>query len=449
MRDTSSIPGIETIMEHLGGSVFCCENDAELTIVHAQSFFYKILGYGVGEIKALYSREIWKDSGVSRCDLQEKLDQSGFLQARLRLKQKDGKPVWLGCMMKRIFGTGNPELICGIFFDLTGRLDAAAPGEEEKTGAAAGPAAREQRYRLLMEESADPIFDYDFVKREVYCSPSFLRKLSFNVQGGGYLRQLRETDFIFEADRKRALRDVAETLKGGGKKHREYRLKTTEGVYHWFRVRNSILFRQDGRPERVSLFFTDIDKQKKETLQLKERAERDLLTGLYNHVTTSSLIDQAIFSSRSDAVHVLFLLDIDNFKTINDHMGHLIGDIAVEELGIRLKEQFREDDIVGRTGGDEFVVFLQNIPSEQVLFQKARILNELFRTTRIGDKSDYQITCSVGIAVYPRDGRDFHELFQKADAAMYAAKRSGKDHFCVYDAVMNGENGMPPGMLRS
>lgn len=441
MQEIGSTLATEKIIESLGGSTFCCEEDEELTILHAQSFFYQILGYEAGEIKRFASEEIWEGSGVSFKTLRSELAQNGFFRSEIRLKHKDGRPVWVNCLMRRALGEDGSKLVCGVLFDLTGCTLKSAGG---KGSTEARLIASEKRYRMLMEESADPIFDYDLLNREVYCSPSFTRKLNFRVQGGEYRKQIRESDFVFEEDRPRAVQDAEEALRGKGKKHSEYRLKTTSGRYCWYRVRNSILFLPDGRPARVSLYFTDIDKQKKETMMLKERAERDLLTGLYNHVTTSILIDEAISQSRPGVTHALLLLDIDNFKNINDRLGHLVGDETVEELGVRLKEQFREKDIVGRTGGDEFVVFLQNISSEKILYQKARMLNELFRSAR-GDRKDSSIiTCSVGISIYPRDGGDFHELFQKADLAMYTAKRNGKDHFCIYDQTMEN-NGTASG----
>lgn len=150
------------------------------------------------------------------------------------------------------------------------------------------------------------------------------------------------------------------------------------------------------------------------------------LTGLYNHVTTTVLIDKAIAESKSDSRHALFVIDIDNFKTINDQLGHLLGDEVIEEIGAKLKEQFREDDIVGRIGGDEFVVFLQNIPSNKVVSLKSRVLNELFRNLQARGNVECKISCSVGVSSYPADGKNYHELFRKADIAMYAAKKAEK-----------------------
>lgn len=440
MQVVDPIPKTEKIMKSLGGSAFCCKEDEALTILYANGFFYQILGYKPGELTSFYSEAVWKNSGFTRGALTQELNRIGYFRTGIRLQKKDGRPVWVNCLMQRAQGSDGAQMLCGVMFDLTGRrmesLISPDKGSVENR-----LRESEQRYRMLIEESTDPIFDYDLRNSEIYCSPSFYNKLDLRVAVGGYLRQLRSTDFVLEEDRQRAIEDAELALRGGGKKHGEYRLKTKDGIYRWFRVRNTILFQPDGRPARIILFFTDIDQSKKETLLLKERAERDLLTGLYNHVTTTGLIDEALSKSGSGAVHALFLVDIDNFKKINDQMGHLMGDEAVEELGFRLGQHFREEDIVGRIGGDEFVVFLQNIPSEKILYQKARILNELFRSTQTSGEKTFTITCSVGVSLFPRDGRNFHELFQKADAAMYAAKRSGKDHFCIYSGEMENFGG--------
>jgi FOG: GGDEF domain len=115
---------------------------------------------------------------------------------------------------------------------------------------------------------------------------------------------------------------------------------------------------------------------------------------------------------------------------VNDRLGHLRGDELIVEMASHIRGLFREEDIVGRIGGDEFVVFLRNIASVDLIVKKAESIGAAFRESR--DGSACGVSGSIGISFYPYDGSSYEELFRKADAAMYAAKNGGKDSFRVY-----------------
>lgn len=438
---TASQLNLERIIDHLDGSILCCKNDAVLSIVYASAYFYKTLGYENGEVTSLLGDNpesiLRNDPPVDCQKLGAELRRNGFAERELKLIRKDGHHIWACCRIRLLTDKDGEEYLCGLLFDVTQKhrfrkkereqIEAIKKAESELE-------ASEQRYRLIMEQAADPIFDYDLKTRQIYCSPSFQARFDFHIYDESHLYKLRESDFLFEEDRERAFHDLAEALKEDKSSPRigEYRLKNLNGRYGWYRLRSTVIHDGHGAPVRIIIFFTDIDKQKKETMLLRERAERDLLTGLYNHVTTTSRIDKVLAESKNGSRHALFVIDIDNFKNVNDQLGHLLGDEVIEEIASKLKDQFREDDIIGRIGGDEFVVFLQNIPSDKILRMKSRILNELFRGTQTDGAMTCKVSCSVGVSVYPTDGSNYHELFRKADIAMYAAKNRGKDICCIY-----------------
>lgn len=178
----------------------------------------------------------------------------------------------------------------------------------------------------------------------------------------------------------------------------------------------------------------DIDVEKKQQLELQYKAERDLLTGLYNKSTTEILISRQLTAAKGNAVSgVLFIIDIDNFKTINDRLGHLYGDAVLSELSESLREIFRDFDIVGRIGGDEFLVFAEGLQKESAMVKKANSICTAFLQTYANEKNEgYTVSSSVGIAVFPRDGDNFETLFRCADAALYTSKAQGKNRFSFY-----------------
>lgn len=430
---------LENITDHLDGAILCLKNDENLTIVYANAYFYRVLGYEYGSIHNMlegYPDSLLRlNSFNERLRVEKTIRQNGFAEEEMKLIKKDGHHIWAGCRLRMFTDDDGQEFFCAILFDVTqehrSRQRERAQMEAIKK-AKSELAESEERYRIIMEQAADPIFDYDLKTRRVYSSPSFTERFDFDAGAGHIMDKLENSDFVYKEDREKAVHSGFGILSKNGSEIGEYRLKTRRGKYCWYRVKSTVIRNEAGDAVRVILFFTDIDKQMNETIRMKEKAERDLLTGLYNHVTTTSLIDDAIRESPKESRHALFVIDIDNFKKVNDQLGHLYGDEVIEEIGIKLKDQFREEDIVGRIGGDEFVVFLRNIPSEKILRLKSRILNELFRGTQSNGKVTCKISCSVGVSLYPADGRNYHELFQKADIAMYAAKRSGKDVCCIY-----------------
>ena len=156
----------------------------------------------------------------------------------------------------------------------------------------------------------------------------------------------------------------------------------------------------------------------------------DPLTKVYNKSATAEYIETALANSTNGA---LLMIDIDNFKKINDTYGHLFGDEVLCDFTKAVKNLFRFDDIVGRVGGDEFVVYMKNVSDIEEIKAKATKVCKAVSGIYVGENTDISISASIGIATNPKDGKDFKTLFAKADTAMYYSKNSGKNSFTIYD----------------
>ena len=165
--------------------------------------------------------------------------------------------------------------------------------------------------------------------------------------------------------------------------------------------------------------------------KLTKLAETDQLTGLYNKVTTEKKIKE-FMEENPDMQSMLFVLDIDNFKKINDTMGHAFGDEVLRTIGQRIKMEFRASDIIGRAGGDEFIIFLKNLREEEYIIKEAQKVENFFKDFKVGDYTKYAATASIGCAVFPREGADFETLYKAADQALYQAKQRGKNQLAFY-----------------
>lgn len=182
----------------------------------------------------------------------------------------------------------------------------------------------------------------------------------------------------------------------------------------------------NGQLLKVVGVIVNVDAEKRMMDSLRQKAERDPLTGLYDKAAIQNLIEQYLEAVQSNEKCALLMIDIDDFKVVNDTMGHLFGDAVLSDLSASIRGETRSSDLVGRIGGDEFLVFLKNIPSAQTALQKSQrflsVVQDLFREK----KNKIAISCSIGISLFPAHGHDFRSLYQCADIALYQAKGKGK-----------------------
>ena len=207
--------------------------------------------------------------------------------------------------------------------------------------------------------------------------------------------------------------------------------------YVWIKINVITQYNQAGIPVKVIGSFIDIDTQKRHQALLELQAKRDSLTGLYNKGTTETLIQEFVNQSENlQNSHALFLIDIDGFKEVNDYFGHLFGDTVINDIAMSIKKHFRTTDILGRVGGDEFVVFMKDVESDAILMNKCKLLLKELRRNYSSDKQIFMISASIGIALFPLHGNSFKKLFKQADSAMYRAKETGKDKYIIYEKNM-------------
>ena len=182
---------------------------------------------------------------------------------------------------------------------------------------------------------------------------------------------------------------------------------------------------------KVIGYVKNIDEKKRQELEILKLSQKDGLTGLYNKKFTQSLIEDFLAGEGAAGRHASIMIDIDNFKRINDTFGHVQGDAALTIVAQKLAGLFRSSDVVGRVGGDEFFILMQNYSSPDSLIEKLRAVRDLFGKVRLED-ADFRLSGSVGVSLYPEDGMDYRDLYKKADIALYYSKAHGKDRFYLY-----------------
>lgn len=211
----------------------------------------------------------------------------------------------------------------------------------------------------------------------------------------------------------------------------KYERRLSDGRKHW--VLNEVRFMTDVDSGHACAMLSarNIDKEKMEEQKLLIAAKMDKMTMVLNRDTTMEYIRQ-IFERDSVNKHALFMIDVDNFKALNDTYGHQVGDEFLIDFAAELKGSFRDSDIVGRVGGDEFFALMRNVPDKNIIENKAA---DLLRTIqRVCDEyKDVNLSGSIGIAVYPESGKSIEALYLRADTALYQAKREGKNKYVFFE----------------
>jgi len=193
-----------------------------------------------------------------------------------------------------------------------------------------------------------------------------------------------------------------------------------------FKMYFSYLWDESGKIHSVIGKLVDISDEEKEKQLLIAKSQSDGLTGLYNASTTKDSIEKLMAGKKAYSLDALIVIDCDRFKDINDNYGHLKGDLALEYISKGLKLTFRQSDIVGRVGGDEFCVYMQNIPTVDFVLMKCQQL-----TRNINELSkQFLISISIGIATY-KEQITYEELFKQADDALYLAKKKGGSQISI------------------
>ncbi len=225
---------------------------------------------------------------------------------------------------------------------------------------------------------------------------------------------------------------MMENIKVGITESYDIRFLDNEGFYRYHKVTCKLISDSKNEPVFVVGKGIDIHEQK----VFEERSQKDLLTDCYNKISAQNIIAEKLISN-STSSHAFFIVDIDNFKSVNDNLGHYFGDEVIRDISTGLKSVFRDNDTVARIGGDEFIIFVEDLSDLNVIGKKAEKILDVYRKTYSGEYKDYSISGSVGIAQYPRDGATYDELYQKADKALSQAKIRGKNRFEMYSEDFN------------
>lgn len=424
---------LEDLMEHIPGGMHQCRADAGLTFLSVSPSFLKLCGYSQEELRTRFRGQLMElISPQDRPHVLRQLaerEKGADLELEYRIQRGDGQIVWLLSRGSVHPGPDGQDTIYSAVLDVTRRKHM----EEDLRLSL-------ERHRIIMDQTSDVIFEWDIRSDRLLCSSNWEKKFGYPPFQGHLRQRILESSNIHPDDRE-AVRATMNTLTAGTTyAELELRLRNKAGNYLWCRIRATVQTDTAGAPIKVVGVIADIDADKRHQQQLMDQAAKDALTGLLNRSTLQARVEAHLMESIGP--HALIIMDLDGFKSINDCFGHMCGDAVLSDAAAALRRVFRRGDVLGRIGGDEFLVFLPDVGSRETAGRKAAELISAIAAISVNETA--RLSCSVGVAMAPADAADYDTLYQLADQALYQVKKTRKGSYAFAQPGTAPRSQTPP-----
>ncbi|WP_310601797.1 sensor domain-containing diguanylate cyclase [Anaerosporobacter sp.] len=415
---------LHSLLNHLPGGIFTCSNDERLSIQDCNHNFLQLFGYDSIE-------QLREETGGSFLQLLYEADREEALAKALQRRdlitndnifyrgvRKDGSLVWIHDQGHLYIDNDHEYFYC-VLQDNSYAMRAT---EDLRLSL--------ERHQIILNQTNDVLFEWDLVTDSLFVSSNWEKKFGYspNTIKDGLLSRFRSH---IHPDDQASQQALVDNLRAGTPMvEATIRIATVTGEWLWCRERGTAQFDDHGKVIRAVGCIVDIDRDKRYLDEMRNRAEHDSLTNLCNKITTQSQITAILSVPHKKHIYALVLLDVDNFKMVNNVQGHLAGDVLLIDLAKKIKKNAHTRDICGRVGGDEFAMLLcGNHSREEVACQVQKILDDI---ATLQPNFDVPFSCSAGIALFPENGTNYTTLFTHADTALYQSKHNGKSGYTFY-----------------
>lgn len=421
---------INMISDNIGGGLKGSNDDDTYSYFYVNEGLPKMLGYtreefmeksGGCAVGAVYPDDL--EAALKDCG--DCFAKGPVYSTEYRMEKKDGSLIWVLDSGRKALNSEGAIKINSIIMDITPLKKAQFELEIER-----------ERYRIALENIKDVMYEYD-IEHDTYVTfkqdeTEGKKELERN-EIPNFSKVVELGGFVHPKDAGTLL----DILSGKTRDTVEIRLKSNDSIeeWRWNRIRCSVIYDSVQKPVKTIGMMKDITDKIEKEIVLMEQASQDGLTHLLNQTSLKAAVQRELNTIHADKPcrGAILLLDLDNFKLVNDTMGHLFGNDVLIEVAKVLKQNGGEKDIIGRVGGDEFLLFLRDASRESAVQCADRIIwdvSQICRNDKIG------VSCSIGIAMCCGLSSEFDYLFQMADELLYRAKRRGRKCWEISDNIL-------------
>lgn len=425
---------LANLTKNIPGGAHQCANDPNMTLLSMSDGFLSMFGYTKEEIETQFDGKFINmvypgDRAAMIKATYAQLENGSDLELEYRVLQKNGQPIWV-LDKGRLLDDGNGGTC---FYCLLINITQRKRQQEELR-------LTLERHKVIVDQATDIIFEWDILHDTLEFSPNWKKRFGYEAIDKKISEKVPLSQNIHPEDMPAFIKIMKDTAAGVPYSETEFRIRNLAGKYYWCRIRATTQYSADGRPIKAVGVIVDIDEEKKQKQELMQQAQYDVLTGIYNKATINALIERRMsekyaFDAGMPNYHALMIIDVDHFKAVNDNYGHLCGDSVLSDVAAALKGSVRSGDLVGRIGGDEFLVYLPEVTDEAAVRRKTEQMIQALSFIR-PEAGAPPITCSIGVAMLARTQNHYEALYQAADSALYRQKNNGKAGFVFYEPEM-------------
>jgi diguanylate cyclase (GGDEF)-like protein/PAS domain S-box-containing protein len=423
---------LNKVVDNLKGMVYCNIYDENWTMLYVSNGCTGLTGYSPEQL--IYNHSISFEEVIVeeyrvyvREEIAKAVSLNSWFEIEYPIRHAKGNLIWVSERGYPIYDEfGQIQALEGYIQDISDRKNV-----EDSLKKA------EARYRSIFENAIEGIFQSSLEGQYLVANPALASIYGYesseeliqalnNIQHQLYVLPTRRDEFVKEIATKGKVQNFQSQI---------YR---KDKSIIWISENARLVYDKDNQPIYYEGTVEDINDLKNHAVEIEHQATHDHLTGLPNRYILNDRLQQSInFAHRYQSMLAVVFVDLDQFKLINDSMGHSVGDQLLVSVSQLISNNVREIDTVVRLGGDEFVILIPNVHNqEDIEHSLARLLHHLSIPLTINN-FNFTVTCSMGVSVYPNDGKDPDTLLKNADSAMFKAKHAGRNNYQFFTPELN------------
>ena len=397
---------------------FICILDDSLTLIDSNPQLAALLGSTSSQLPATLLSVLCPDQVTYvRNKLSTQLAFKDDVEFTFSIDTHSKKQCWLLMRAQKRFDTAlNADILKGVLVDFTGLKKQ----YDRQTQLIA-------QYRIILEQTGEIMFDWDVQHDVITFSEGWKSTFGFAPRTNRFTEVIKQSNNIHPEDTQKLLSQLNVMQNGSSFLDFEIRIAATQREWLWCKIRACGIYNTIGKLTQIIGLIVDIDDETKKRHALQEQAEQDSLTKLLNAHTTRFMAEQYLISCGDHVNCAMLIIDLDDFKRINDQHGHLCGDQILLRVANVLQDSFRTNDIVGRIGGEEFLVLMKDVVDRSKILERCSHLLDAIHAS----SAAYDLTASIGVCIVSGKTPQYDALFSKADTALYQAKSKGKNQYAL------------------